>query len=342
MNIAFLKQLSDVSGIPGREERVRDLLMPEFKRLFDEVSVDPMGSLIGRKKASVGNAPRVLIAAHIDEIGFYVKHIDDKGYLKLHNVGGFDVRHLFSRRVKVLASSGDDLPGLLNASGRPNHIAKEDEKKKVPEVNDLYVDLCLPADEVKKKVRIGDPVTLVQQCTEIGDVVTGKCLDNRVAAWIVIEAMDKITNLKYDLTVAATVQEEVGLRGAAPAAFAAEPHIAIALDTTVCADTPGVPEEERVTQFGAGVAIKVLDGGAISHRPTLDSFVQTAQANGIPYQLALLTAGRTDNGPMQQARGGAKTLTLGVPTRNIHTTIECVHKRDLQSSIDLLAAWLEQ
>jgi endoglucanase len=153
--------------------------------------------------------------------------------------------------------------------------------------------------------------------------------------------MRKVKNLKYDLTIAATVQEEVGLRGAGPAAFAADPEIAIALDTTLCCDTPGIPEDERVTQQGKGVAIKVMEGSSISDRRLVDEFVAVANARQIPYQLAILPRGGTDAGAMQRVRSGVRTLTLGVPTRYIHTVTECVHKADLQSTIDLLAAWLE-
>jgi tetrahedral aminopeptidase len=340
MNLEILKQLSEMPGIPGREERVRDFLEPHFKKHFDKVSTDAMGNLIGRKKAK-GKRPSVLIAAHIDEIGFYVKHVDDKGYLRLASVGGFDTRNLLARRVRVQASSGDDLIGLMNPGGRPIHIAKEEDKKKIPEVGEFLVDLCLPADVVKNKVRVGDPVTLVQDFMEIGDCVSGKCLDNRVAPFIMLEVMRKVRNLKYDLTVAATVQEEVGLRGAGPAAFATEPDIAIALDTTLCCDLPGVPEDERVTQHGKGVAIKIMDSSSISDRSVVDSFIAVGNAKQIPYQLALLTRGGTDAGAMQRTRSGTKTITLGIPTRNIHTVTESVNKIDLQAAIDLLTAWLE-
>lgn len=341
MNIDLLKQLSEAPGVPGREERIRDILTPHFKKAFDEVEVDVMGNLIGRKKSKAKKPQRVLIAAHMDEIGFYVRHIDESGYLRITNVGGFDTRNLFARRVKVQASSGEDLIGLMNPAGRPIHIAKDEDKKKIPEIGEFFINLCLPADVVKKKVRIGDPVTLVQEFSELGDTVTGKCLDNRVAAWIVLEAMKKVKNLKHDLTAVATVQEEVGLRGAGPAAYGAEPDIAIALDTTLCCDTPGVPEDERVTQFGKGVAIKVLDGSHIGHRVTLDTFLDVAAKRKIDHQLALLPRGGTDSGAMQRVRAGIKCVTLGIPTRNIHTVTECVHKNDLKSSIDLLAAWLE-
>ncbi len=341
MNLSLLKQLSEAPGISGREERVRKILERECKALFDDVSVDPMGSLIATKKPKGKNGKRVLFACHIDEIGFYVKHVDDKGFVRVQNVGGFDMRNLFARRVMIQSSAGEDLVGLLNPSGRPTHIAKEEDKKKVPELSEFFVDLSLPAEQVKKKVRIGDPVTLVQEFDEIGQSVSGKCMDNRVAAFVVIEAMKKAKNPKYEVVLACTVQEEVGLRGAGPAAYTAEPDIAIGIDVTLAVDIPGVPEDERVTVHGGGVALTVMDGSVISDRSLVDEFESIAKKKEIPYQLSILPKGGTDTAAMQRSRGGCRAMTLSVPTRYIHTVTECVNKRDLASTIDLLAAWLD-
>ena len=343
MNLPLLKSLSEAAGVPGREERVRKILERECKTLFDEITVDPMGSLIATKKpkAKNGKPKRVLLACHIDEIGFYVKHVDDKGYVRVQSAGGFDTRNLFARRVMIQSSGGEDMIGLLNPSGRPTHIAKDEEKKKVPELGEFYVDLCRPADEVKKKVRIGDPVTLVQQFDEVGQCVSGKCLDNRVAAFVAIEALRKTKALKYELILACTVQEEVGLRGAGPAAYTAEPDIAIGIDTTLAVDIPGVPEDERVTAQGQGVALTVMDGSVISDRSLIDEFEAVAKKREIPYQFSILPKGGTDTAAMQRSRGGVRAMTLSIPTRYIHTVTECVHKKDLQAAIDVLAAWLE-
>ena len=341
MNLPLLKSLSEAPGVPGREERVRKILERECAGLFDEVKTDPMGNLIATKKAKGAKARRVLLACHIDEIGFYVRHVDDKGFVRVQNVGGFDTRNLLARRVLVQASSGEDLVGLMNPGGRPIHIAKDEDKKKIPEINDFMVDLCIPAEQVKKKVRIGDPVTLIQEFSEIGDCVSGKCLDNRIAAFVAIEAVKKAASLKYEVILAATVQEEVGCRGAGPAAYATQPDIAIAIDTTLCVDTPGVPEDERVTKQGDGCALTILDSMTISDRGMIDEFEALAKKREIPFQLSILPKGGTDAGPMQRSRGGFRAITLSVPTRYIHTVTECTHKRDLQSAIDLLAAWLE-
>jgi putative aminopeptidase FrvX len=345
MNISLLKKLSEAPGVPGREERVRDILEKELRSLTDQISIDPMGSLIcviaPAKKAKNGHK-KVLLACHIDEIGFYVRHVADNGFIHITAVGGFDTKNLSARRV-LIQSSGDgeqDLIGLLNPSGRPIHIAKEEDKKKVPELHDFLIDLCLPADEVKKKVRIGDPVTLIQQFAEIGNCVTGKCLDNRVAAFVAIEALRKCKDLKYEVVLACTVQEEVGLRGAGPAAYTSEPDLAIAIDTTLCVDTPGVPEDERITKQGAGVALTIMDSSSIGNRPLIDSFEAVARQREIPCQLSILFRGGTDAGAIQRTRGGYPTMTYSLPTRYIHTVTETIHKRDLQSAVDLLAAWL--
>ena len=341
MNLDLLRDLSDAPGVPGREERVRDIVLAHSKGLFDEVTVDPMGSVIATKKAHGRAKAKVVLACHIDEIGFYVKHVDDKGFLKLVPVGGFDTRNLFARRVTVQSSKGGDLIGLMNPAGRPVHIAKEEDKKKVPEVGEFLVDLCLPPDEVKAKVRIGDPVTLVQTFTRIGDVVTGKAMDNRVSSFVAIEAVRKVTDLKYDLTVAHTVQEEVGLRGAIAAGYAADADIGLAIDVTLAVDVPGVPEDEAVSKLGGGVALTVLDSASIASRSLLDEFEAVAIDKSIPYQLSILPRGGTDAAALQRSRGGTRAFTISVPCRNVHTVTEACHTKDLQAAVDLLAAWLQ-
>lgn len=340
----FLKQLTETPGVPGREERVRELIRKETRDLFDESRVDAMGNLICRKKpkrAARGQpVTKVLIACHIDEIGFYVRHIDDNGLLRVQNAGGFDTRNLFARRV--LVQGRKDLIGVLNPAGRPIHIATDEEKKKVYNITEFFVDLFLPKRQVDKLVRIGDPVTLIQPLAEVGDVYTGKCLDNRVATWVAINAIRKVGGRSpYDIYYAATVQEEVGLRGAGPTTFNIEPNIGIVLDTTLCCDTPGIDKSESITELGKGVALKVMDAGVISDRGLLDEFIALADRRRIRYQLEILPMGRTDAAPVQQSRAGCKTVTLSIPTRYVHTVTEAVHKKDLAAAVNLLAAWLE-
>ncbi len=342
MNLPLLKELSEAPGVSGREERIRAIIERASKGLFDSMKTDPMGSLIcHKKKTGGGTAKRLVLACHMDEIGFYVRHVDDKGFIRIQNAGGFDTRNLLARRVLVQSSFGGDIVGIMNPGGRPIHIAKEEDKKKIPEISDFVIDLCMPAATVKKMVRIGDPVTLIQEFSELGDCVTGKCLDNRVAPFVAIEAVKKVKKLRFDLVVAMTVQEEVGLRGAITAGFATEGDLGLGIDTTLCCDGPGVPEDERVTKQGDGVALTIMDGSSISDRGIIDELDKLATKKKIPHQLSILPRGGTDAAALQRARGGMRAATFSIPTRNIHTVTECIHKTDLQSAIDLLAAFLE-
>ncbi len=339
----LLRKLSETPGAPGREERIRDVIRQEAAGLFDEMREDAMGNLVGlkaaSKRASGGKARKVMIACHMDEIAFYVKAVDKEGRLRLTNVGGFDMRNLFARRV--LVQGKEDLYGVLNPAGKPVHIASEEEKKKIPQMHEFFVDLFIPKEEVARLVRVGDPVTLVQPLMKIGEVFTGKAMDNRIASWVAINALRKVgQNSAFDIYYVATVQEEVGLRGAGPSTFGIDPDICIALDTTLACDTPGVSEEESPSRMGGGVAIKVMDRGSISDRGLIDEFVAVAEKGKITYQLEVLTGGATDAAAMQRTGRGYRTITISIPTRYIHTITESVHQKDLDAAVDLLVAWL--
>jgi endoglucanase len=340
----FLKELTETPGVSGREERVRDLILERTQGLFDEHRIDPMGNLICRKKpgrASRSKQPpqSVMLACHIDEIGFYVKFIDKEGRLRLNPAGGFDTRNLFARRVLVQGKR--DLLGVLNPTGRPIHLASEEEKKKTYKVGEFFVDLFRPKAEVHRLVRVGDPVTLVQPMELIGKVATGKAMDNRIATWVAVNAMRKVGKRSpYDIYFVATVQEEVGCRGAATSAFDVQADVGIALDTTLACDTPGISDHEAVTTLGKGVGIKIMDGMSISHRGLVDEFIALADKKKIKYQLEVLPLGGTDAASVQRAGSGRRTITLSLPTRYIHTVTEAVHRDDLNAAVSLLAAWL--
>ncbi|MFO0416126.1 MAG: M42 family metallopeptidase [Pseudomonadota bacterium] len=337
----LLKQLSEAPGVPGREEAIRDIVLAELKGKVDSLSVDAMGNVIAFKKGSARNPQRIMFAAHMDEIGFYVSCVDSKGFLRLHCVGSFDTRNLFSRRVIVHSAKGP-LLGVLNATGVPIHLSSAQDRDGYKQISSFFVDLGMSAKEVKSKVVPGDMVTIDAQCIEYGNYICGKALDNRVQVYVGIRTLQALKNPKNDIFGVFTVQEEVGMRGAAPATFGVEPDIGIALDVTVASDIPGIQEEHYVTELGKGVAIKVLDESAISDRGLVDWCIATARKNKIPYQLELLPCRGTDAESIQQSRRGVKTVTLSVPTRYIHTTVESVHKNDLKSTEALLKALLSQ
>jgi len=336
----LLKQLSEISGVPGREERVRELLKRELEGAVDELFEDALGNLVAVKKSQQEGAKRVMVSAHMDEIGFYVRHVDDKGFLRVQNVGGFDTRNLFARQVTVHAASGD-LVGVMNPATKPIHISTPEERKKVPEMAEFAVDLGLSGEAVKEKVRIGDPVTLRQEFKDLGEVVTGKALDDRVNCFILVEVLKGLQNPAYHVYAVFSVQEEVGLRGAVTSAYRLEPDVGIALDTTLAVDTPGAPAEQSVTRMGEGVALKVMDSSSISTRWLLDEFVALAEKEGVPYQFEILPLGGTDAGAIQRSRAGVPSLTLSIPSRYVHTVTEMVAKRDVEGSIKLLRRYLE-
>lgn len=338
----LLKVLSETPGVSGREERVRALIRERVEGHCDTIEEDALGNLICVKRATTGaaDAKRVMIACHMDEIGFYVRNIDDRGFLRLQKLGGFDVRNLFARRVLIQGKR--DIVGVMNPSGRPIHIAEEKDRKKIPRIIDLVVDTGLEASEVKELVTPGDPVSLVQDFVELGSKASGKCLDNRVACWVGIRVLERLEQTPFDVHVVFTVQEEVGVRGAMTSSYRIAPDYGVAIDTTLAVDVPGIPDEEQITALDEGCAIKIMDSYSISDRGLVDAFVEIAERREIPYQFEILPLGGTDAGALQRARMGCKTIALSIPTRYIHTVTETISQRDLHATLELLLAFLTE
>ncbi len=339
----LLKRLSEAPGIPGREERIRELIQAEVEGLADEISTDALGNLVAVKNSAAPDAKRVMLAAHMDEIGFYVRHVDDNGFLRVQNVGGFDPRTLFARQVSVHASRSErDLVGILNPATKPVHVSTPEERKQVPTIAEFAIDLGLPVERVRDEVRVGDMVTLRQEFVDLGETVSGKALDDRVGCWIQIQLLRQLQSPRYQVYAVFSVQEEVGVRGATTSAFGLEPDIGIALDTTLAIDTPGIKPDQTITRLGQGTAIKVLDSRSISSRWLVDAFITLAEERDIPYQLEVLPLGGTDAGAIMVSRGGVPSLTLSTPSRYVHTVTEMVSKHDLDAAVALLQAFLER
>jgi putative aminopeptidase FrvX len=355
LNVDLLRRLCETPGIPGREERVRALIEREVKGLFDDVRTDAMGSLIcrrdarggggggGGKRAKGGRPLKVMMLCHMDEIGFYVKNVEETGFLRLNAAGGFDTRNLFSRRVLV-CTGGGDLPGVMNPGGRPVHIASEEDKKKIPEVKEFLVDVGLTGAEAKRRVKIGDYVVMNEPFLDLGRKLVSKAMDNRVACWLGIEATRAIENAggnhACDLFVVFTTQEEVGLRGAKTASFGVDPDIGIGLDVTLSCDTPGVPADEAVTTQGKGFGLHIMDSSFIADYRLVDEVEALAQKNRIPYQRTILPRGGQDGAAAQMATKGARAIGITVGTRYIHTVTEMIDRTDLAAARDILAAWV--
>ncbi len=339
VNVALLKRLSETPGVAGREERIRELVISELRPLVDELQVDALGNVTAIKRGS-GNR-RVMLAAHMDEIGFMVRHIDDDGFLRLQPLGGFDPRVLVAQRVLVHTAGGASLRGVLTPATKPIHLLG-DEKPGAPKLDEFYVDLGLPAEEVKESVSLGDSVTLDRTCEVLGSNVIGKAMDDRTGVFTMIETLRRLGKHQVNVIAVATVQEEVGLRGATTAAYAVEPDVAIALDTTLAQDIPGSARHEAITRIGEGVAIKVFDSSFIPNFKLVRHLRDVAEQHGISHQLEVLPRGGTDAGAMQRARSGAAAITLSIPSRYVHTVNEMVSLHDLDAAATLLARYLEE
>ncbi|MDQ3050064.1 MAG: M42 family metallopeptidase [Bacteroidota bacterium] len=331
LNIALLKEICEVAGAPGYEHRVREIVMREVTSLVDEVSVDKMGNVVALKKGLADK--KVMIAAHMDEIGFMITHIDDCGFLRFHTLGGFDPKTLTAQRVIVHGKK--DLVGVMGS--KPIHVMTLEERSKNVAITDYFIDLGMECSEVKKYVSVGDPVTRERELIEMGNCVNCKSLDNRVSVFILIETLRQLKTHPYDVYAVFTVQEEVGLRGAGVAAHHIEPDFGFALDVTIAFDVPGSKPHEVVTKLGGGTAIKIMDAATICDPRMITYMKQTADKHNIKWQPEILTAGGTDTAGLQRnGKFGSIAGAISIPTRHLHQVIEMADKDDIMATIALL------
>jgi endoglucanase len=336
-NLELLKKICVTPGAPGREERIRELILEEIRPLVDELRVDNMGNVIACKKGR--SDKRVMAAAHMDEISFIITGIDSDGFGRFHTLGGFDPKTLTSQRVIVHGK--EDLIGVMGS--KPVHLMSAEDRNKAPKIQDYFIDFGLPGDKVKELVSIGDVVTRERDLVEMGECVCTKSLDNRVSVFILIETLRKLKKPAYDFYAVFTVQEEVGIRGATVAASSINPDFGFGLDTTIANDLPGAQEHEKVTKLGMGTAIKVMDSSVISDSRMVRFMKACAEDAGIPWQPEILTGGGTDTAAIQRSGlTGAIVGCVSVPTRHIHSVVEMCHKDDIRNSILLLTTCLER
>lgn len=341
MNIDLFRELTEAHGCPGQEDAIREIVKRELGS-FCEIRTDFMGDVIAYKKANTGDgaAKKLMLAAHMDEIGFRVKYISDKGFLRIAPTGGWDTRQMASQRVVVHTENGD-FKGLLMQGVKPKHLLGAGEGGKEMTMDDYFIDIGMSGEQAKSKVQIGDGVTMDRTFQQMGDLCTCKAMDDRVAVFVMIEAMKALKDHAVDVYAVATVQEEIGLRGAAASGSAIAPDVCVALDVTLANDIPGLSDELSVTKLGEGTAIKILDSSLICHPKMVSHFKQLANDNGIKYQLEVLPFGGTDAGGVQRLHGGIPAFTLSIPCRYVHTVNETVHQADVQASIDLLTKYIE-
>jgi endoglucanase len=333
INVELLKEIAEVAGAPGHEQRIREIVLREIKPLVDDITVDNMGNVYAIKNGK--NDKRVMIGAHMDEIGFIVTHIDDNGFVRFHTLGGFDPKTLTAQRVIIHGK--EDVIGVMGS--KPIHVMTPEERTKMPKTTDYFIDLGMDKEAVEKIVSIGNPITRERGLIEMGDCVNCKSLDNRLAVFILIESLRALKDIEvpYDVYGVFTVQEEVGIRGANVAALEIKPDFGFGLDTTIAFDVPGSKPEEMVTKLGEGTAIKVMDSSTICDYRMIQFMENVADKHKIKTQKEILTAGGTDTAGIQRMNpGGAIAGAISIPTRHIHQVIEMANKNDIRGSIDLL------
>lgn len=340
--LKFIKEMSEVEGISGHEKKVSRLFKKYVENYCDEIKYDNLGSIIAKKEGSA-KGPKIMIAGHIDEIGFMVAKIEKDGFLRMHPVGGWWPHVLPSQRLAVETRSGKRYVGVIGSLA-PHGLPAE-VRAKVMDIKDLYLDIgCKSKEEVEKLgIQPGDPMTPVAEFMQLADphFWAGKAMDDRAGAAVGVEVLRNLKGVKHPNTVYAcgTVQEEVGLRGAGTAAYVVKPDIAFALDTTLAGDVPGM---NAMAKLGLGIAISFGDASVIGHKELIYTLVDICKQKKIPYTFDMLAAGGTDSGKFNIFGDGVINCTLSIPERYVHAHYGVINQVDYEAAIDLLTEFCKR
>lgn len=339
--VDLLERLSNAIGPSGYEDDVREIVHEVVAPLSDDVRVDRLGNLLatrnGRRKE------KLLLDAHMDEVGFLVSYIDDEGFLRLSPLGGWDARVLPAHAVTVAGRDGQTVRGVIGML--PPHVTKESDRSKAVAVEDLFVDIGARsrAEAEERGVEVGSPCVPAYPFERLGDdLVMGKAFDDRAGCTVALSVLDALREEEPDLTVvcAFTISEELGLRGARTAAHQVAPDIALALEGTTAVDVPGVAGARRLAAMGAGPAVTVADRSIIASRRVLTLLEETAAKENVPCQRKLPGGGGTDAGAIQTMGEGALVGVVSVPCRYIHAPLSLLRPSDLAATAKLVTAFV--
>lgn len=334
MNINLLKKLCDTPGMPGDEGKVKEIVLEELKKHTEEITEDILGNVIAHIP---GDGPKLVLDAHMDEVGFMIHHIDKKGFIRVTPAGGMDPRVFYAQRLVVWGK--EPLRGVVGSI--PPHISKSGNNKEVPEVEDCFIDVGLPAERVHELVSKGDLVSFDTELVENEESVISKAIDNRVGIFVILEALSRKTELNCDLYVSITVQEEVGLRGARVITPVYEPDFVVAMEGTVAMDIPGVSDHKSLANTGKGPEIRLMDRYLVAHRPFSFFITELGEKNDIPTQITVKNAGSTNATAMQVTGKGSRAAVVSVPTRYLHSPSSLAYKSDIDHTINLIARLVE-
>ena len=332
----YLKELCLLDGTSGREERVREYIISKIKDKC-EYKIDPMGNILADVKGKNPAKNKVMLSAHMDEVGFIVTYICDNGFLKFNSVGGVDSKVVNGRFVTV---GENRISGVI--ASKALHLCEGDEEHKVSELSKLYIDIGASSkEEAEKLVEIGDAVYFKSDFVEFGSSkIKAKAIDDRFGCAIMLKMIEETP--EYDTTFAFLVQEEVGLRGAGPAAFTADPDYAIVLEATTASDIAFVSDEDSVCRQGKGAVVSFMDRSTVYNRDMFKNAFRIAEDKGIAIQTKTTVAGGNDAGAIHKSRGGVYTITISLPCRYIHSGTSVADKRDMNECYKLAKALLEE
>lgn len=332
----LLKKLCEENGVSGNERAVRELILSEIRSKADDIKIDAMGNIIAFKKGRRSDK-KIMLAAHMDEVGFIISGITEKGYLEFKTVGGIDTRVLISKRVTVGA---DKIKGVIGM--KAIHLQKKSERESVPEIKDIYIDIgASDKAAAEKLVKIGDYGTFDTVYSDFGtDKIKAKAIDDRAGCEILISAFD--APCEYDRYICFTVQEEVGLRGAQVAAYRIKPDIALVLEATTCSDVHGFEPHEYVTTVGGGAAVTFMDRTTIVNRHFSKWLMDEGKKAGIPVQYKRTAMGGNDAGAIHKAAEGVMTASVSVPCRYLHSPVGVAAKSDIEAVRRLAFMFMER
>ena len=327
---ALIKKLVETTGPSGYEAQIRAVVRAEVEPYADEITVDALGNLIVRKGKRSEKGLKIMLAAHIDEIGVIVTHVDAEGFVRFTTLGGVRPHTCVGGRVRFL----NGVSGVIS-------MEPPDDLTKQPTFEQLYIDIGLSSNK-GAPVKVGDVAAFDRPFLDLGDRLVAKSMDDRIGAAVLIEALRKVKKTPNELYFVFSVQEEVGTRGATTAAYGLDPDLGLAVDVTGTGDTPRRTKVRMQVSLGKGPAIKVRDGGMLADPRVIDWMVRTAEKAKLPYQLEILEGGTTDARAMQLARAGVPAGCLSIPSRYIHSPSEMVDYNDVQQAVKLMVALVSQ
>src|SRR5690625_1902171 len=336
--LTMLKDLTDANGISGNEKEARDVMEKYIKPYADDVYTDHLGSLIAKKSGDT-NGPKIMVAGHLDEVGFMITRIDKNGFLYFQTIGGWWNQVMLAQRVTIMTKKGN-LTGVIGS--KPPHILTAEQRKKPVEIKDMFIDIGASSKEEAESfgVRPGDSVVPYFEFTQMKNekMLLAKAWDNRIGCAIAIDVLKRLDKEKHPNIVygVGTVQEEVGLRGARTSAHMIQPDIAFGVDVGIAGDTPGVSDKDADSKLGDGPQIILYDASMVSHKGVRDLVVETAEENDIPFQYASMAGGGTDSGAIHLTADGVPTLSITIAPRYIHSHAAMLHRDDFEHAVQLL------